>query len=1195
MNRLLSALLSLLLFCPVLPVTARAVSLPPETEITGNYEEVDGWLVALPSDAGYSVSLSGPIAPETPAFVIKARLGPDGIRISLLDENKKFIPMGGSQLPMILKPIDLKSGGIELPRHGISYSGGSVYFVRPNLRMLSPKMAEVRGEGWKLMPDAADYSFTLEMRPTGDGEIEIWMDGHYLRNLGWSATAVDFQVDLRSGSAVESIRLEANRPPTPLVLPMQPMTPFEKRIEGVLAFSDPSRVPEPFRALDGTSVSGVKIAGMGQVRGLIFDDLQSAFWRRHVSHRLEGERLFSVPLATYWRARVLCAIDPDEAGANRFTFRVTRYGQTRGNAMADTIVEVPMEDAVGNPNALKVGTVMVPGSGKPMSLWLVDVPIKNGLIQDLLVDDKMGSPNVGNEHRYLDIELMEPLARVDEADAFPPPTGLVQRSWQPTVSDFKSYDYFKQAEAPLSSSAAVFGILLEKSPATLVLRANTGFQVFYETDKPEWIAKVKADEAGDYLVVWDFADMEGDIVSTGQKSLSLVAGASEDVKVPITEDVGWYAVRFRLLRGKDELVDSRTSFVMLPPDTRTAGLESPYYGWWFAQNQRSDVKLNEAGPLLQRLGIRRSWLMDDMPESESIKYGITKSTIEWGIPNGGKETLQLFGSHQKTLPEVIDQLEAGIRDHVEKWPSVDRMNIFHESRPNGAPFPTEIWGEPARPENQGFADENSPDALMQREAGETVANDRWSEKDQAAWNRSWPLRMQYLDAMAKMMREKFPQIKLQYGNDGNSLALVGEIFRQKFPRKYIDTIAVEDLGQTMTPESPVLGNIHSAWYLREVARQMGYGDVPITATTEWIGRMTERLGLERQAEWKVRDGLIALGYGMDTISIGGLNDVSSGYYQSIWANGGLCYRYPTMAPKPAYLAVAILTQVLDRAEFQQFVPTGSTMLHVQEFKQDDQWVYAIWNVRGTREVTLDFAGGGPRVLTSLYGKERTLEEGSIGLIADEAVQYLRSANQLQSATAGASSFPGDPGPPENVETVIPLESLTDISIVSNPGKTNEYFLREGEFELREVEDPEMGKCLEIELMPTVPLKWDMEKEYVYLHLTTPVPTTAKNAGIWVKGNGGWGDIDIIKTRPWGPWADNSNLHFNWPSIGKLNFDGWNFITFPYYDWVREDGPSAATANTVKGIYLTVPRKVIHGVETVPVGNLKIRIKSILLF
>ncbi len=1186
---------------------ALAVSLPPGTEIEGSYKEVEGSLVALPPDSNYPVAgsnypvtLSGEISPNTPIFVLKGRLGtePRGIVIELQDEEGKFIPIATTLLPFRLYPLDIKSNGKVFPRHAIGISGGE-FFVRPNPRLLHPKMSEVRKKEWEALPDAGEHTFTFEVRPIDGDQVEVWMDGYFLRHYDWPKQAVKFKVKLPPGAAVESLRLEEQRSSDSLLWPWQPLTSAEKRVEGEIKFFDLKTVPQGFQSLNQTRVSGLSLEKMGQVRGAMYDDLQSYFWRRNVSNRLEGEKLFSVPLATYSQAKVLCAIDPDNTNPPSFTMRVTRYGRSRGNAMADSIVTVPLNDAKDSTHAVQVGTVTLTPGGKVLPLWLVTVPIKNGLIQDILQEDTLGNRNFSNEYKYLDIELMEPLEKVEEADAFPPPMGIIQRSWQPTPYDYKGSDYFRSMPRAVSSSALIFGVLLEKSPASLVIRANTGLQVFYPSDNPEWLATVKADKAAEYTLDWDFSDVTGKIVTSGKQVLTLAAGAEETIKVPIKEGVGWYAVRFRLRHNKEELVDSRTSFVMLPPDTRKAGLESPYYGWWFQKNQLSDVKLSEAGPLLQRLGIRRAGLADDMPENESLKYGITGSTIEWGA---GRKALEMYQSGKKPLPEVINFLEEAIREDLKKWPSIDRMNVFHESGGSGAPFPAEIWGESARTVGPGFEDENSPQALMQREANnanestKSVNTMGWSKSEQEGWKKTWPARMQYLEAMAKMVREKFPQLKLQYGNDGNSLRIVGEIFRQKFPRKYIDTIAIEDLGQTITPESPRMGAIHSAWFLREVARRMGYGDIPITATTEWIGRMTERLGLETQAEWKVRDALLALAYGMDTISIGGLNDASSGYYQSIWANGGLCFRYPTMAPKPAYLAVAILTQVLDQAKFQRFVPTGSTVLYVQEFKHGDDWIYAIWTPRGTRHTTLEFPTDTERMLTDLYGRESKLQGKTLELTAGTAVHYLRSKDPVKNVVAGVAAFPEDPRPPKEVETTIPLESLSEISIISNKGREKKYFLREGEFELREVDDLEMGKCLELELKPKTPLKWDMEEEYAYLKLTHPVATTAKNAGIWVKGNGSWGQVDIWKSRSWGPWADNGNLHYNWPAQGKLNFDGWNFITFPYYDWVNEiQEGTPAMKNTVEGLFLTIPRKTIVGVKTVPVENLKIRFKGMTLF
>ncbi len=135
----------------------------------------------------------------------------------------------------------------------------------------------------------------------------------------------------------------------------------------------------------------------------------------------------------------------------------------------------------------------------------------------------------------------------------------------------------------------------------------------------------------------------------------------------------------------------------------------------------------------------------------------------------------------------------------------------------------------------------------------------------------------------------------------------------------------------------------------------------------------------------------------------------------------------------------------------------------------------------------------------------------------------------------------------------------------------------------------MGKCLEIELTPEGDI-WDLVFEYITLKLKQPVKTDAKNAGIWIKGNGSWGRVDLLKSQPWGPWATNGNLQMNWRALQSLNFDGWNFIRYPYYDWVH-----GSKNNSVTGLELTMPRKALVGTDMQPVENLKVRIKKIVLF
>lgn len=1150
--------------------------LPPDAKITGDVEQT---ATGLHIPEGKSGVVEGIIPENQPVLTFRGRVGKGNegmITMELKDAESQTASLA-------LRALELKMGLEVYPDNHLSIgwqgglAGWGAWHFRPNPLFYRQEEWEQRREAWKKLPSAWNSSFTLEMRPA-DGKVQVWIEGQFMQELPLGQP-VSYRISLRPGATLESLQF--------LPAPILGVLSVEKCVRAgtpaILNFDKNADLPDGFRDLADAPREGIRVEGLGDFSGWMNSDLQNYFWRRHASYALPEQPMFSVPLAAYSHAWVLCTVDDRAGKTDDFTFRVTRYGKSRGPAMADTVVRVNAD----NKDARRVGTVRHGDTEIP--LWLVRVPILNGLIQDLLYDDKTKAGNVGT-YRYLDVELLNPLANVDKAQAFPPSLAALERQWKSTSPELTAYDIYPYTP-PRESGVTVFGIKLERAPAELRLLAKPGVKAFYETDKAEFLANVQAHEAGTYKVEWKVANVEGEIVDAATQSLKLGAGASADAHFSVKSDLGWFAVQARLLAPDGrELVEKQSSYVMLPPDTRQAGYESPFYGWWFGKNHDSDIPLEQSGMLLQRLGIRRVELTEDMPESLTKKYGFTNSTVRWLC---GRDALRDFTLGKITLQEAVAAHEADIRHHLELWPSIDRMLVFHESGARGAPFPSELWGTPAR-NRTNIRDENSPEALLQKESDGAMAQAEVKAHEQ--WEKWWPKRMEYLAAMAKMVRENFPGLKMQYGNDGNSLGIVGEIFRQKFPREFMDTIAIEDLGQTMVPENPRIGGLQSAWFLREVARKMGYGDVPITACPEWIGRMTEKLGLRTQAEWKARDTLLALAYGFDTISVAGLNDAGDGYYFSIWANGGLTGRWPEMAPKPAYAAIATLTRVLDRAKFTRFVPSGSTVLYVQEFQRGNEWVYTLWTPRGERDVKLTFAGGSPRTVIDLYGREEKSTGESMSLVAGTSVQYIVSKEKLKSVELGATRFPQD-APPKEVLREILLDSLAQVEIMDYPAieessrrqPDNIPQKRQGKFEIREVEDPEMGRCLEVELIPEGELRWSLEHEYVVLKLKTPVKTDAKNAGLWIKGNGSWGAVDILKSQSWGPWATNGNLNMVWSGGQTLNFDGWNFIRYPYYDWIRKND------NIVQGVIIFLPRKALVGTEMQPVENLKVRIKKVVLF
>lgn len=1149
----------------------------------------EGWLVSPPEKPGLrdAARLEGPILSTDRNLTFRAKAGKErlGYMVELTGED-------GTSVRYNFRSLDMTVLGEKFPDGCVVFGSGKgtvYYWVRPNPKYTQKiDLKDVRDK-WDSLPAASQTPIAVRVA-LKENTVEVWINEQLMSVEAVPTAGLNkYVIEVYPGGGVQSIVWSGSSKQETYALPVEQSSKAGDLSHPVIRFSAENKVPAAFHSLAGRPTDGIFIGDLGAFEKMPSDDLQSLFWRRHASDNLPLQRLFSVPLAEYSSASILCAVKKGAADGLSFTLRVTRYANSRGEAMADTIVKVPAAGSKDVVNARRVGVVSYGplNARQETELWLIKVPIKSGLIQDLIFDDDRMSRNLRSSH-YLDVDLLAPLEGIDESEAFPPPQNQVARGWLPTSPTFEAYDLYGNRPAPKSSNVTVFGVELEKSPASLKVSSSTGRYVFYKEEKPSLVAEINPTRPGNYIINLEISDVDGNIVREQPMPLTMEA-TPKVVSFPLEDNIGWYATRVQLLtEAQEELVDFRGSYSMLPPDTRKAGYESPFFGWWFGKNHASDIKLEEIGPLLQRLGIRRAATPDDMPESLTSKYGFTRSTVEFANQGGGRAMAgHLSGKY--SLDEAIALQREDIKRNLERWPSIDRMLVFHESGGRGAPFPTELWGKPAV-SDPSHVDDVSPEALLRSEGQETPKE----IEQRKLWAQVWPKRMEYLRAMTAMVRKEFPQLKMQFGNDGNSLEIMGELFRQKFPKEMIDTIAVEDLGQTIAPERALVGGLHSAWFLRELARKTGYGDLPVTACTEWLGRMTERLGLRTQAEWKVRDGLLALAYGFDTISIAGINDAGDGYYYSIWANGGLNYRYPYLAPKPAFSAVATLTQVLDQAKFQRMVPTGSPVLYVQEFKRGDDWIYPIWTPRGERATTLNFEQGGEYELIDLYGRQKSVSGKAITIEAGTGVQYLVSHERLLGVEAGESRFPADTAPKEVLEE-IPLESIEAVEIVEAPwmtpigaNPTAIPKLKPGKFEIREAEDEQMGKCLEIELIPEGEVR-DFEHEYVVLKLKDSHPTAAKNAALLVKGNGSWGDIDIWKSRSWGPWASQKNLHLRWRGDNSFNFEGWNFVKFPYYDWLRD------TPNAVEGIVLTIPRKVIVGTELEPVNNLKIRIKKLVLF
>jgi hypothetical protein len=1101
---------------------------PPESSASGYARG----LVDLPIVAEKAKTITLPVDPRAGKFIFHLKAGTNPAGASVVLKSKA----GGPPTEFFLRARDLKlaSGQVWKDAYLEGPRAGGRFFIRPNAFFYKEDRLKQLAATWERLPAASAHVTTIWLMRK-DGVIQTWIDGRFVEERTIAGKITSCEVRLAAGAELHEIYF----------------WPIEN-----IAFS---HTPLWLQRAGGTRVTTAQVshgdnapantpdlavAGLGRLVSPS-DDLVSYTWRRGALDALPEVCIFSLPLKTCAYAQVLCAAEEDAAKVPAFTLRLTRYGTSRGEAMADTLVRIPPPGSPDTDACQRAGSVLLgpPGAQKSVPVWAIDVPLKTGLIPDLLTTDQKRGQNY-TTHRYLDLEVMDPLAGVDENDAFPPTLGPTGRTYLPRGPQ---------------SSVHIFGITVMSREATLDVQANVPVNMFYASDAPQFTATARTSEPLNGLLelAWEFADVDGKIAATGRKPLtSSPDGHEHSGTIPVQVGNGWYATRFRVLVRDNEWIDRRGSFVMLPPDTRKAGFESPYGAWWFHWAHGGEPNIERVGPMLQRAGLRHTILPKTLPESLTAPYGVSAFNVGWFRPKDPKAP----------FAERLVEHEAYIREQLRLYPSLDKVLVWHESGAGGAPFPSEMWGETPAP------------------VAETV-------------EQNWQQRIEYVTALAKLVRAKFPQLKLQYGNDGSSLNLIAGLLRHKFPRELIDMFAVEDLGQTIIPEKAIPGGLQSAWYLRETARALGYGDVPITACHEWMGRRDMVLGLGGQAEWYVRDLLHARAYGFQTSGVGTVHDAGNGYYHTLWGDGGLCKRWPMMDPKPSYAAVATFTRVIDGTKFERALPTGTHTLYVVEFRRGDEWVYGVWVPRGRREAKVRFAGEADAVLTDLYGREREVRGNELDLTASTAAQYVVSRTRIASVAAGKASFPEDE-PPRHPTVIDQLDTLAHWSIQPEKDKrlervTGEFMPHrtQGQFELREVADPEQGKCLEIELKPVGEV-WDVMHEYAVLKLANPVAAAGpfEHAGVWVKGNSGWGEVMWELENAKGEKWLSQGVYMDWPGNIAINFDGWNFLRLP----LRPE-PAWRSQVKITGLVVTMPRKTLYLTEMERVPELKVRLKGLSLF
>lgn len=1005
-------------------------------------------------------------------------------------------------------------------------------FVMPCFSRYKPEDVNKNIARWEeTFPNALTCVTHLEFRPGARG-IRCYADGLYMGEIPAGGSLQNVRVTGGAGAVITNAKPFADKYSTP---DFEAVNIAYAANPGAMKESEPS-LGTGFRLVEGVPMfvsGGAGSSDLSLVRGLrgMYFAAEVDFYMSRTSwERHESTQQWSIPNGMYHKVCILFALDPDPGKDRAFSFRLGRFTEGGRGHTSWAYTDVFLPDA-GKPmpeNIREVGKVRL--RDKEIPLYLGIFPIDAGNIVHVVTNDV----NAGQRRRdYLDFDIMG-------------------RRCRPGAYNDPSH----RPDGTKKSAVNVFGITFCKAGAAMHLEQKEPGNIFFNDEKPETAFRLRAERPGHYTFSWRILDTDGTTeLRKGSEQFDIEkAGEEKTVSLDLAEkDLGHYRFDVSLARDGEELFTHRGSFALLGPDTRRAScLESPFGSWytpWHGGVKDPDIYLK----IFRKAGIRRPCGLNPFDRNGTLLPGLLEKYKQYNV------TLNQFGwatpPDKEKNPAEFDEFMHKTHDpYIQAFPDTKYALVFHES-----------FGDPWVPERFG-------------EKGSPTDNDRKFAKtatDVAEW-----------------FRKNHPDIKLVYGNNTSSSALTAALLRCGFKEEYLDFIGIETPGQGCIPERIWQGGTQGCFIARETAKAWGV-QAKITGCFEFSARPARLFENTRiQAAYFIRDALIGLAYGFETLGLSGLNQSDNWYNQTIWGGGGaLCGISPMLYPNPMLTAYASLTRALDRIEFRPVSRnTDNLSCYALEFtRKEGGFVYALWVPRGTSEVRFDFPQEIQATHIEFLGKTGTLSGKTLNLTASEYPQYLISPVK---ADAVKHIRTNTPEPPKDWKPEAVFNKLADIRMIPAPCSLEQLDigLRPGTFEVREVNDPEKGACLEIELIRkgTVP---DIVPEYTRIELKKPIVLagTPDELGLWIKGDASWGKIGFeiqdargLRFRNEGSWVDFAAKSY-------INFKGWYFMTYPVAgqgirprrsqslggEWPGEGPRPMVYPLKLLGLHVTLRRKMLN--------------------
>lgn len=854
---------------------------------------------------------------------------------------------------------------------------------------------------------------------------------------------------------------------------------------------------------------------------------------------------FRLPAAFYHTAHVVFALDPDAKKDKTLTVRLGMFSNSGVNRCGDAVVDFTK----GVPDTCKkVGEIAV--KGKTLPLYYMAVPLKLGEVMDFAAGHGFGG---------------------DIRPAGPIDFEFIGRKWTTT----QQLDYSAKPDPNFDSAFNVFGVTLEKAPyAAFAVQDPKAPGNVWSADETTRETKMRlvSTKAGKGSVTWVAKDFDGNVVREGTTRWTADgANVTNDVVASLDGfKQGFYTLdwNFADADGKALFTHHATAGITPERGRKVSRKESPYCVWWFGWNHGSIAHNHVGGPLMQKAGIRKSTWYSPAERSELDKYDIAPGGVlygphrPWGaikMDDNGKAYFNPDKEWEYVVPGTDEPDPVTKKKNVKKEKTKDvklymlmtisnsvlkaknsditqlHMLYWHESAPCSG-IPEELLGLPV-PEGLAYGG--------------------------AAYDALW------LNTLADVLHENFPGIKLQPGNSTHSTGAVKGPMRAGAKPEVYDCVGIETPAQTIVPERLIDCGFQGQQIPLDTAEAISGKRIKANGAWEFIYRTSRDLGELKQAEWYMRDILIALAHDYFLIGPGVFFDCSTGYYDGLWGGAGFTYRAPWVYPKPSYVAYSVITKAMDGVKMTRQFDTGSTTVYALEFKRcDGLYATALWCSKGSTDFKVKAAGslfgflgfGGGKVVRML-GAEEDLPAGESIVKGGTSPCYLITKEPLEGVSVAGRSYPREDKIAAAAKVASALDDLSEIEVKPDPVYTARhhkflpYLQPSDEFEAREVVDEEKGKCIELKLNPakTPPANKFVDRyvtRFTTMRFKEPKAIPGKPAviGVWVKGDSNWGQIrfeiedaegKVFRNLSTGSWWICDIM--DWPGNLAVNFDGWSYV------------------------------------------------------